>query len=63
MVEVTYEVDQNKAELRQQYVTAVTTLESIRDAESLTQAQAISAVQYMARVLIWVLRLAKNYFI
>jgi hypothetical protein len=45
------------AELRQDYINAVDTLTQIKDAQSMTTAQAVSAIKFMARVLLVILRL------
>lgn len=46
----------NQKQLRDEYHNAITTLESITNATSPTNAQIVQAVKYMAKVLLFILR-------
>lgn len=50
-------LDTDKQGLRDEYQNAVDTLTQIRDAESLTQAQAVQAVKYMTKLLLFLIKL------
>jgi hypothetical protein len=56
MPKVTITQDLDKQAWRDEYQTALDTLTQIRDASSLTNAQAVAAIKYMAKVLIIVLK-------
>ena len=56
-MKITPAQDQDKADLEAEYQTAITTLTQIRDAQNLTTTQAIQAVQYLAKVLLLILKL------
>jgi hypothetical protein len=56
-MKVTIAQDTDKQELRDEYENAVAALTQIKNASSLTQAQAVQAVQYMAKVLLFLIKL------
>ena len=61
-MKVTITKDADKQNWRDEYQHAVSTLTQIRDASSMTNAEAVQAVKYMAKVLLFVVKLlAKTY--
>lgn len=62
MIQIIPIKDQDKQAFRDEYSNAVDTLEQIRDAETLTQAQAIQAIQYIAKVLLFLIKLLARVF-
>ena len=63
MGQITHTNDTYKEELVSQYITAVSTLEAIRDTESPTNEQVVTAVKYLAQILLLILRVLKNYYL
>jgi len=51
------EQEQAKSSLKDEYNNAVSILEQIRDAESMTQAQAVQAVQYLAKIMLFIVKI------
>ena len=56
-MKITPITDQDKAGFRNEYQNAISTLTDIRDAPTLTNAQAIQAIQYMAKLLLFLIKL------
>ena len=56
MKKITPAHDENKQALKDEYQNALDTLTTIRDASNMTNAQALQAVQYLAKVLILLLK-------
>lgn len=50
----------NVQSLREEYQNAVTTLQSIQDASTLTNAQVLAAVKFLAKVLLLVLKILRQ---
>jgi len=57
------EVQLSQNNLKDEYQTALNTLEAIRDAQNMTNAQAIQAVQYIAKILIFLLKYLVRKFV
>lgn len=57
MSKITPAIDQDKKNLKDEHLNAITTLEQIKDAPTMTQAQVIQAVQYMAKVMLFLVKL------
>jgi len=53
--------DTDKQDLKDEYQTAITNLTQIRDAPTMTQTEAIQAIQYMAKVLLLLMRFISKY--
>jgi hypothetical protein len=61
-MKITVVQDVDKKAWRDEYQNAVSTLTQIKEAQSLTNTEAVQAVKYMAKVLLFVVKLlAKSY--
>lgn len=60
MAEVTISHDVDKSDLKAEYTTGIAKLTLIRDAPSMTQAEAIQAIQYMASILLFILKVVRK---
>ena len=57
MTLISPETDQDKQDFRDEYSNAVTTLTAIRDANPLPDAQVKPAIQYLAKILLFIIRM------